>query len=312
MIKRLWVQLTSSLIINANLKGFFTGGIYKGNGKYICVPVLNCYSCPGALGSCPVGAAQAVIASSGGLDPTAVHTWGERFKAIISGTPLYVIGLLAIVGSLIGRATCGWCCPFGFLQDLLNRIRSPKAVAPKFLRYGKYLFLIVTVIILPLFLVDQFGGGEPTFCKFICPAGTLQGGILLPLLNANLRAMLGKLFAWKMFVLVIILTLAIIFRRPFCRWICPLGAFLGPLNRVSCVRLSASDEGCVHCGACDRVCPTELSVLKEIDSPDCIRCLECVRVCPVNVIRIHDPSGLIPKFHAKNETSSPNQEKQLL
>ncbi|MFZ2955830.1 MAG: 4Fe-4S binding protein [Candidatus Ozemobacteraceae bacterium] len=310
MIKRLWVQLISTLLMNANVKGFFTGSIYKGNGKYVCVPVLNCYSCPGALGSCPVGAVQSVIAGSGGLDPTAIHTWGERFRAILSGTPLYVIGLLTIVGSLVGRATCGWCCPFGFLQDLLHRLPGPKAVAPTFLRYGKYLFLIVTVVLLPLFMVDQFGGGEPTFCKLVCPAGTLQGGILLPLLNPNLRSMLGKLFAWKMLVLIAILLLAVIFRRPFCGWICPLGAFLAPFNRVSCIRISVSPEGCVHCGRCDRVCPTGLSVLKEIDGPDCIRCLECSRMCPAHCIRIHDPSGHVPALRGPDDAASPVQEER--
>ena len=293
MIQRLRAQIVSALLLNAWLPGFFTGKIFTGQSKKVCVPVLNCYSCPGALGSCPVGAVQAVICSSGGLDPTAVHTWAERLKAIVSGFPFFVIGLLAVGGALVGRATCGWVCPFGFLQDLMHRLPTPKWKAPGFLRYGKYLATLVLVILLPLFWVDQFGGSAPTFCQYLCPAGTLEGGILLPLLNPDLRSMLGKLFAWKMSILVLFLLAMTIFRRPFCSWACPIGAFLGPFNRVSRWRLVAETAACTRCGACERRCVSGLRLPDELDSVECVRCLECSRVCPHHVIRI-DPGTTRP------------------
>ena len=55
-------QLYAALLYNAHLKGFVQGEIFTGNAKALCVPGLNCYSCPGALGSCPIGALQAVTA----------------------------------------------------------------------------------------------------------------------------------------------------------------------------------------------------------------------------------------------------------
>ena len=49
------------LIANSYFEGFKTGKIYGGNLKKICVPGINCYLCPGAKGSCPIGSLQAVI-----------------------------------------------------------------------------------------------------------------------------------------------------------------------------------------------------------------------------------------------------------
>lgn len=313
MIKRFWAQLISAILVNGYLPGFITGKIFTGRSKNVCLPVLNCYSCPGALGSCPIGAAQAVIASSGGLDPTAVHTLRERVMAIVSGVPFFVIGMLAIGGAFVGRATCGWMCPFGFLQDLMHRLPGPKLKAPGFFKYGKYLVTLVLVILLPLLWVDQFGGTSPTFCQYLCPAGTLQGGILLPILNPDLRSMLGKLFVWKFSILVLFLIAMVLYRRPFCSWACPIGAFLGPFNRVSRWQLAADASACTRCGACEKRCVSGLRLPDELDSAECVRCLECVRVCPHKVIRLTGGSPFSasitePPRSNLSEGSSPKEE----
>ena len=98
------IQSVAALIQNANFKGFFTGKIYTGAGKNVCVPGLNCYSCPGAVGACPLGSLQNYLS-------------GMKFRF-----PYYVLGLLLFFGALLGRAVCGFLCPFGFLQDLLYLI----------------------------------------------------------------------------------------------------------------------------------------------------------------------------------------------
>ena len=53
-LKRHIVQLLSAIALNLNLPGFINGSIHTGASKGICVPVLNCYSCPGAAGACPI------------------------------------------------------------------------------------------------------------------------------------------------------------------------------------------------------------------------------------------------------------------
>ena len=191
------IQLISTFITNANLKGFFEGKIFTGSTKVACVPGLNCYSCPGAMGSCPIGSLQAVIGSK---------------KFSIS---YYVLGIMIFIGALFGRLVCGLMCPFGFIQDLLYKIPTKKFKIPKVidkpLRYLKYLILLVFVILLPMFLTNKFGLAAPYFCKWICPAGALEGAIPLVLKNESLRNTIGFLFFWKMGIMIFIVLMSIFY-----------------------------------------------------------------------------------------------------
>ena len=189
-LKRHLIQALATLLSNPHIPNFFTGAIYRGPAKRVCVPGLNCYSCPGAAGACPIGSLQAVI--------------GGRTRNV----SYYVTGLILLFGALFGRLICGFLCPFGFAQDLLHKIPSPKPRLPRrldrALRWGKYAAL-AAVLLLPAVLTDAFGIGDPVFCKYVCPAGTLEGGIPLLLANKGLRAAAGFLFSWKMGILVLVL-----------------------------------------------------------------------------------------------------------
>lgn len=234
-VQALWALLTNSYLI-----GFVQGKIYKGKLKNLCVPGLNCYSCPGAVGACPIGAMQAVIGS-----------WNFKFA-------FYVAGFLVFIGALMGRFVCGWLCPFGLIQDLLHKIPFPKKLktfrGDKLLRKLKYVILMVFVILLPMFLVDVLGQGAPYFCKLICPAGTLEGGIPLVLLNKSMHNVLGWLYAWKNILLAITVFLSIIIYRPFCKYICPLGAIYSVFNPISVFKYQIEESKCVNCGACSKAC----------------------------------------------------------
>lgn len=59
-----WIQAAATLLTNIHIPNLFKGKIYQGNAKTVCVPGLNCYSCPAATGACPIGAFQAVVGSS--------------------------------------------------------------------------------------------------------------------------------------------------------------------------------------------------------------------------------------------------------
>ncbi len=281
---RTWAQAAATVVSNGYFKGLTNGNIYTGQLKHVCVPTLNCYSCPAAMYSCPIGAMQVTVAGAGGIDLTAIHTWGARLSAIATSFPLMVIGFLALIGAVVGRAPCGWLCPFGWLQELLNKIPLPKFNGSGFLKYVKYVILIVFVFALPAFWLDEFDGGEPFFCKYICPAGTLEGGYPLAILKPDLRKQLGWLFTWKSFLLLLFLGLSMLFRRPFCRWICPLGAFYAPFNKVSIYRLELDKDTCINCGLCTKVCPVNLNVPEDIQSAECVRCLDCKSICPKGCI----------------------------
>lgn len=267
---RSWIQAASTLLTNAYVPGFIKGSIYTGAAKQVCVPGLNCYSCPGALGSCPIGALQAVAT-------------GNRHNF-----SYYVVGILILFGVMLGRFICGFLCPVGWFQQLLHKIPSKKLNIPRTsdqkMRLFKYFVLILFVLALPAFAVDGFGLGSPWFCKWICPAGTFEGGIPLVISNASLRAGLGFTFWWKMFLLALTIAFSIFIYRPFCKYVCPLGAIYALFNRFSLMRMELDEDNCITCGKCVRSCPMQVDVLKNINSSECIRCGKCAQVCPEGAI----------------------------
>lgn len=264
------VQILWAFLSNSYLAGFAKGKIYQGKLKNLCVPGLNCYSCPGALGSCPVGAMQAVVGS-----------WNFKLT-------FYVAGFLMFTGALTGRFVCGWFCPFGLIQDLLHKIPFPKKIGifpgDRFLRKLKYVIFLVFVILMPMFVVDLLGQGAPYFCKLICPAGTLEGGLPLVLLNKGMRGAIGWLYAWKNVLLVVILVLSVIIYRPFCKYICPLGAVYSLFQPISVFRYRVDQELCTHCGACAKACKMQVDPVKSPNHPECIRCGQCKKVCPTGAL----------------------------
>ena len=168
------VQSLWGLISNEHLSGFVTGKIYQGPLKRFCVPGMNCYACPAAIMSCPIGSMQAVL--------------GQKKPNF----PFYVIGFLSIIGIFVGRFICGWLCIFGLIQEILYMVPVPKTnvkeTVDKILRYFKYIFLLWFCIFAVLLLRDKYGFALPYFCKYICPVGMLEGGIPLLAINIGMRS----------------------------------------------------------------------------------------------------------------------------
>lgn len=271
VLKRNNVQMFATFLTNMHLPNFLKGTLYNGKVKQICVPGLNCYSCPGATGACPIGSFQAVVGSS---------------KYNFS---YYITGLLIFLGVMLGRFICGFLCPFGWFQDLLHKIPTKKLSTKKLkpLRYLKYIVLAVAVVALPILIANKAGIGSPYFCKYICPQGILEGGIPLSIVNSGIRATLGALFRWKLSILITIILLSIVFYRPFCKWICPLGAFYALFNKISFLHYVVDMNKCVNCGKCRRTCKMDVDITKNTSHTECIRCAECVKVCPTKAISVH-------------------------
>ena len=266
-----WIQAGATLLTNIHLPNFVKGGIYQGEVKAVCVPGLNCYSCPAATGACPIGAFQSVVGSS-------------KFSF-----SYYVTGFLILLGVLLGRFICGFLCPFGWLQDLLHKIPSKKLSTKKLkpLTYLKYVVLLITVILLPALVVNDVGMGDPFFCKYICPQGVLEGAIPLATVDQGIRSALGTLFNWKLAVLIAIVVLAVLFYRPFCKWICPLGAFYGLMNKVSLLGIKVDQHKCVSCGTCAAACKMDVAITESPNSTECIRCGKCISACPTCAVSFH-------------------------
>ncbi len=272
---RTWMQLAGTILSNSYLGTLFTRTVNTGLTKGACVPFLNCYACPTALFSCPVGTLQHFMA--------------------IQVVPFYLLSFIALIGLTIGRMGCGWVCPFGFVQDLMYKIKSRKYEIPSRYKYVKYLVLLVLVIVIP------YKTGEMWFSK-LCPAGTLFAGIPWAIWNpvqskTGLHVLPdgpGVLFYVALFILMMFLIWFVISKRPFCRLFCPMGALLALFSRFSMVRLELGD-GCDGCNKCSDICPMELDVTVEYNSEECIRCLECTKCGYVNL------KTMFPKFSKEPE-----------
>ena len=290
--KRKLIQLYAALLFNANLKGFKNGRIYQGSVKTVCAPGLNCYSCPGASAACPLGSMQTALT---GADKSAFF---------------YAFGIVLLFAILAGRWICGWLCPFGLIQELFYKIKTPKLKKNKFTRalsFFKYVILVFFVVIIPLIyaLRNVQMPATPAFCKYICPAGTFEGSLLLlsNKINESKLSMLGPLFTWKFALMVSFIVGSIFIFRFFCRFFCPLGALYGLFNKISVFGVKLDRSACVDCGRCITKCKMDIH---HVGDQECISCGECIDVCPTKAISFKGSKI----FLKDNEISAPVSENE--
>lgn len=244
---RLWVQL-----------GFLAAWLDPLGVRWhsMCSPVFHCYACPLSTFACPIG----VIAQFG-----AIHVF-----------PFVAVGLLVVFGSLLGTLVCGWMCPFGFLQDLVGKIPTPKFDPPRWTHWGRFVVLGATVLAIPYF----FGADHPLFVCKVCPAGALEAAA--PTLVT--QAIHGDALVWpnaiKIGITLAFLVAMFFMRRPWCRILCPLGAIFAMFNRVSAVFLKIDHSACTDCKACHKMCKYGGQPEAAANSLSCVRCLECTGCKP--------------------------------
>jgi len=219
--------------------------------------------------SCPIGAMQLF------------------FSGVRHSLSLFITGFLMSVGVVFGRFICGYVCPMGLLQDLTYRIKTPKRLLQlKYLRYVKYFVLVFFVVLFPmLFLHELSGLGEPWFCKYICPSGTIFGAIPLLAVNTFLRDLAGALLILKLSIAGVILIASVFIYRPFCRVLCPLGAIYAIFNKIAFVRMRCDKDKCISCKECAKVCQIMLEPANQPNSPECVRCGTCKAVCQTKALR---------------------------
>ncbi|MDE6302477.1 MAG: redoxin domain-containing protein [Clostridia bacterium] len=265
--KRRLIQIYAALLYNANIKGFISGNIYtSATTKYMCVPGLNCYSCPGAVGACPLGAFQNALAESG------------------TRAPYYILGILGIFGLMLARTICGFLCPIGLCQEVLYKIRTPKLKKSRVTRVLSFLKYVILALAIALPLIYALRDVPlPAFCKYICPAGTFGGAIMLLInpSNASLFGQLGPQFTWKFSLLIFFIVASVFIYRFFCRFFCPLGAIYGFFNRFALIGVRVDKNDCTDCGLCVQHCKMDI---KRVGDHECINCGECISVCPTKAI----------------------------
>lgn len=283
MLARRWTQIAGTLAANPWFVYFSTRTIYQGKAKGICFPGFNCYACPLALFSCPIGSLQHSLAilsprANASSAAGALAQAGRQSASHSLAALLYVAGFIGLIGVAVGRLFCGWLCPFGFLQDLLYKIPTPKLRMPRWMRFGKYFALAFVAMLLPYLTGVQW-------YSRLCPAGALEGTI--PLKALPPRAPLPEIgwFFWlKIGILVFFLVWMVVTKRPFCRAACALGASWALFAPISLYRMGVDPDACTFCDKCREVCPVDINIFDDANSPECIRCLGCKKVCPSGAV----------------------------
>lgn len=226
---------------------------------HIIYPFLHCYACPLATATCPIGIMQRFI------------SLGE--------VPWYPLGTIVLYGIILGRFFCGWACPFGLLQDLLDKITQKKLIVSRRI-HKKAIFLKFIVLFLVFFLAWK--ASDVLFCK-ICPAATIEAAIPY---NIQHTAAITTLFTIRILIFGFLAILITVITRFWCRYLCPFGAWLAIFNKVSLIQLKIDDKNCNMCRLCEQICPMRIEITKLKESTECIKCGLCVEKCPNKAIRL--------------------------
>ena len=146
---------------------------------------------------------------------------------------------------------------------------------------------MVFVIILPLTIIDDFGYGSLWFCKYVCPAGTLEAGLPMLTLQPELAQTVGIIFFNKLTILTGFIIWSVLASRPFCRTTCPLGAFYALFKGLKLIKLRLVKENCTRCEACHAVCPMGVKFNESPEDAECISCLACMdKACKFDAISL--------------------------
>lgn len=246
-LNRRHIQVLSLVLANAYFVPFL---------RFLPYPFLHCYACPLAIGACPIGSLQHFI--------------------ILGQFPLYLTGALGLVGALWGRTVCGYLCPFGFIQDLLHRLPGPKFSVANRHTWTRWVSLVGLVGVASYVLQ------EPWFCK-LCPEGMLTGGLPVVATRSELWPLVGPAYVVKAVILLVVLAAMVFIKRPFCRFICPLGLIFGLFNKIGGRPYKVEKDRCNGCGWCRRACPVDLNPAEAAGTSLCLKCGECLK-CPAWVI----------------------------
>ena len=221
----------------------------------------------------------------GGLETLYSLLAGDGFlRRTAASSVILLVGMVAMA-VVYRRSFCGTICPLGALQGIFGavgrrllgrRLTVPRAV-DRVARYLKYVILV-------FFAVWTWQAAELVLRPY--DPWVAWAHLTSPELLTS--------FGIGLAVLIVSLVGSFVYDRFFCKYLCPAGALLGLLSRVSFLNIRRDADACIDCGRCDNACMmnVEVATADVVRSSECISCNECVNVCPVpGALKVTAPSG---------------------
>lgn len=232
---------------------------------------------------CPFGGFETLF--------TFIATGGFVPRILISSLILGLGVLLTVL--VFRRGFCGYVCPFGFVQELMGKIRKKKVKVPeevdKYGRFLKYLILLAILIGTTLTGVLVFRSFDPFMSFFHFGKGILW--------DYDATEFIGHLIPF--IIMAVVLVGSIFIERFWCKYFCPLGAVMGIFNKLGLTKLKRNKKTCIDCKLCDKKCPVGLKISKinSMKSSECLNCNQCVNVCPKNSLSQNIGKKKIPVIY---------------
>ena len=221
-------------------------------------------SAPSIHALCPFGALESLYY---------LATEGAFIKKILSATMVLFVGSI-VLALIFRRAFCGIICPFRTLQMLFSTLRKPimkkRLIIPseidKPLRNLKYFVLILTVAMSWITASLWMSPYDPWTAYSHLSAGTE----------------LFEEYLIGFIILIIVLIASFFVDMFFCKYLCPMGALLAIISKLSPHKITRTDK-CINCKLCTKICPVNIKVseISEVKSVECVNCQSCLLVCPV-------------------------------
>ncbi|RPI79315.1 MAG: 4Fe-4S binding protein [Desulfobacteraceae bacterium] len=199
---------------------------------------------------------------------------GKYIEKIMPAT-LILLAATVLLAIALNRAFCGWICPLGTLQKLFDRLgrllRIRKTKVPQrtenALHGVKYAGLVII-------LIATWKAGALVYAPYDPWASYAH-------IAAGWQELYHEFLIGTLFLLAALIG-SLWLPNNFCRWFCPMGAFLGILSKLSPARIRRNDQTCIHCKKCDQACPAQIAVESQpaVKSGECFACGDCLAVCP--------------------------------
>ncbi len=216
---------------------------------------------------------------------------------------VFILLCLFALSLFFGRVYCSIICPLGVLQDILASFWQRRSYTyKKPLTLCRWAFFLVFVASWPLSLplisnlLEPYSVFGRIATDIFAPIWTALSNVLAdvaeymdsfaigpsPLLQKGVTALGAAIFS-----LALLIFLALRNGRTWCNTVCPVGTFLGQVNRLALVR-PRMNENCTSCGLCSRKCKASCidSKEKRIDASRCVACFTCHSVCKFEAIKL--------------------------